>query len=343
MAQKTPSYLQFDGGSTHRFANFQGPNAVNTTGDLLVTWFMRVMEWPVSNALVWQARDITTDQAIGCFLYSDHFADTTGGGRGVTGDEYCLGVQWPYSGGPTVEDYVGTDTGVPLRLGAVHQIQMAMKYDSGTLYAAVFIDGVSVYQSNASGTIHDINASASKIMRWGGDPADPFTGLTDHERAVMDIVQWRWEVDRGLSITSGEIDAPDGELDFNEELELNSGVDTGKSSAYFLGAGSGNVVADEGATNTSSGTSLAWADASKADPQISAGSAAWTFDNIMGYDVRESDSPDVMPYCDITPVGSRANPTAGRLKLRLHPCIWKEHGDVRSRDWSTWGRSSRSG
>jgi len=335
VAAKTPSYLRFDG-ATNSFANFASPNPVNKTGDLLVTTFVRLLEWPVSNALIWQAYGGTLDQAVGMFWYADQFADTVGGGRGVTGDEYSLGLQFSVTTGPTIEDYVPTATGVPLRLGAIHQLQLAMKYNSGDskTYVAVFIDGTSAYQDNVNGQIADINADSSPGMRWGGNPLDNFEGLADHERAVMDILQWRWEVDRGLSITSGEVDAPDGVLDPFEELNLNGGVDTGKSSAYFLGAGSGNASADEGVSNTSSGVSLSWADATKVDPQITAtGKAEWTFDNVTGYSLRESDAPDVVPQPIFFPVGSRPNPTAGELRLRLHPCIFKEHGDVRSRDW----------
>jgi hypothetical protein len=340
VAAKASTYLKLDGVADQKITA-QGPPANNTTGTLLVTWFMRLLEWPCATSQLWEVGDASglDGQDFGAFTYVDEPAKTTANGRLVTGDEYCLGIRYSVSSGPAIEAVIPmTGDGVPPRLGSMYQIQIAMKYNVGDLrtYIAVFVDGVSRYQANVLGTIAPTDANQSNVIQIGGDPVQAFGGF-DHERAIWELHQFRWEVDRTLTITSSAIDAPDGVLDPFEGLTIAASADANKSFAHWIDEGSGtSLTSDSGVAFGMTASNPSWADATKVDPQISGRLATWDFLNVKGYPLRLSNNADVTIQPIFAPVGSRPDPTGGELRLRLKPTIWREMGELRTGTDEEW-------
>lgn len=349
MAQKDKTYLRFEGGSSSNYGQTQGGVITNATGTFVFTIFVRLLEWPVATApICQQATDGGPGSETitwGLWYYADEFAKTSANGRLVTDDSACLGVQFSTTAGPSVSVAIPlTGSGVPGKLGNIYQIQFVQKYNSGDskTYTAVFVDGVSRYQTNGTGQLEE--GPQGDVLRIGHPAILPFDHSGDgqvEEPTCMDIIQFMYENDRTVTITSGEIDAPDSAMDPWERLVVDGGA-TGQ--AFTLEEGTGSP----------SGTQWInpdWADETKVDPQIDedAGTMAWTFENIFGY---SEDEEDAYPQPIFAPIGSRSDPTAGELRLRLLPKIWAEHGALRQgasfpevyQEWNNpdWGLSSSS-
>lgn len=334
MAQKDLTYLRFDGSSTSRRGDTSG-SWYGEAGDtsFVFTIFARLLEWPAGCAPIIQQHTggTGTDAQWGLFWYNNNFARSSRGPQGETGDDLCLGIQWQPSSGGVVEEIVSVEdtTGVPAKLGNIYQIQLAVREDGSTLRVAVFIDGVSVHQTSISGGIP--TADGAEVVRLGYGSLDGFDGkLTNEERAPMDVIQLMYERNRTLTLTGTDIDPPDSALDPWEELAVD-GSATGQ--AFHLDEGTGSPSGFQ-FTNPN------WADETKIDPQIDedAGDINWTFENIFGY---SEGKPDAYPQPVFAPVGDRTDPTAGELRLRLRPCIWSEHGQLDSDQWtSTYGLAS---
>ena len=333
MAAKTSTYLKFDG-VANQYVNAQGPPATNATGTLVVTLFARLLEWPAVTSQIWEVGDTSgaDGQDFGMFWYVDEPAKTSGQGRMITDDAACLGVRYSVSTGAVVEVAVPlTGDGVPPRLGAIYQIQLCMKYNVGDLktYIAVFVDGVSRYQASLTGTIALSDLDQDNVIQLGGDPVQTFAGR-DHERAIWELHQFMWEVDRALTITASAIDAPNGVLDPFEGLTIAGSADANKSWAHHFNEGSGtSLTADSGTGFSMTAVSPSWADSTKVDPVVSGNLATWDFLNVKGYPLRLSNNADVTIQPIHAPASSRPDPTGGELRLRLKPTTWREMGELR--------------
>jgi hypothetical protein len=149
----------------------------------------------------------------------------------------------------------------------------------------------------------------------------------------MDVIQFKWEINRTISFTGTNIDPPDADPDPFTALTIDGSATDG--GLYLMDEGSGGTLNDSSSFNhdiTIPADSKApdWAPA--ADPSFpSAGVARYSFASVEGYDLRHSDAPNVVhqPRYQL----DTSDKTSGELRLRLKPPVWWEDGTSPS-GWS---------